>query len=255
MSVRKACSVIRLNRRTYYYKSVRSKDDQLIEVLQQLGERHPGYGFWKMYRVMRRKGYCWNHKKVYRVYKALKMNIRRRTRKRLPKRVRQPLELPLSENQIWSMDFMHDSLWDGRRVRVLNIIDDFNRECLAIEIDTSLSSRRVVNVLDRLVQVKGSPKAIRVDNGPEFLSKRFQLWCQERNVQIKFIQPGRPMQNGYVERFNGSLRKELLDMYVFKSLDQMKTMSSEYMVEYNEERPHDSLNDLTPIEYLNMKNL
>ena len=173
-------------------------DDPLIEALNEVADKHPGYGFWKLYHVLRRQGYTWNHKRVYRVYTSLKMNLRRRARKRLPRRIKHTLNLPAQPNEIWSMpacrqgrDFMSDSLWDGRRFRVLNIIDDYNREALGMEVDTSINAKRVIRVLDRITEERGTPKEIRVDNGPEFLSNAFTLWCQERNIQIKFIQPGK----------------------------------------------------------------
>ena len=252
-SERKSCGLASISRRSYRYRSVKN-DDDLIEQLNALAEKHPGYGFWKLYHKLRALGYQWNHKRVYRVYCGLKLNIRRRVRKRLPKRIRQPLSLPEQADQVWSMDFMHDSLWDGRRFRILNIMDDYNREVLCMEIDTSIPSQRVVRVMDRLKEQGRIPRLIRVDNGPEFLSKTFQLWCQENQVKIHYIQPGKPTQNGYIERLNGSCRKELLDMYVFKNLEEVEKLAHQWLIEYNYSRPHEALNNLPPIEFKN-KNL
>ena len=190
-SERKSCFLTGISRRTYRYRSIKN-DDSLIEALSTLVEKHPGYGFWKLYHKLRAKGHPWNHKRVYRVYCKLQLNMRRRVRKRLPKRTRQPLSLPEKPDQVWSMDFMNDSLWDGRRFRILNIIDDYNRELVAMEIDHSIPGQRVVRVLDRLQRQGRVPKNIRVDNGPEFLSKVFLLWCQENQVKIQYIQPGKP---------------------------------------------------------------
>ena len=247
-SERKSCRLAGISRRTYRYRSIKN-DEELIEVLSALAEQYPGYGFWKLYRKMRMQGHAWNHKRVYRVYCGLKLNIRRRLRKRLPKRIRQPLGLPQGPDQIWSMDFMNDSLWNGCRFRILNIIDDYNREILAMEIDTSIPSERVVRVLDRLRKEQRLPKGIRVDNGPEFLSKIFQLWCRENQVKIHYIQPGKPTQNAYIERFNGSCRKELLDMYVFRDLQEVEYLAHEWLQEYNYSRPHEALNNLPPMTF------
>jgi putative transposase len=147
------------------------------------------------------------------------------------------------------MDFMCDSLVDGRRFRLLNVIDDYNRESLAIEIDTSLPALRVIRTLNQLIENRAKPKTIRVDNGPEFISARLQQWCEEQKIELQFIQPGRPMQNGFVERNNGSLRKELLDPYLFYSLPEVREMAQQWRQDYNYERPHDSLGNVPPAEF------
>lgn len=221
----------------------------MIEALQELVERHPTIGFWKCYYRLRRKGCCCNHKRLYRVYTLMKLNVRRKARRRIPQRIKQPLLVPQAANQGWSMDFMCDSLVDGRRFRLLNIIDDFNRESLAIEVDTSLPAMRVIRVLERLIEYRGKPKSIRVDNGPEFISDRLQLWCDERQIGLQFIQPGKPMQNGFIERNNASLRKELLDAYLFYTLNEVRIMAEEWQHDYNFERPHESLGFVPPAEY------
>lgn len=249
LSIRRACSAIQLSRKAYYYQSVKDSDDQVIQALNRFADKHPGYGFWKLFHVLRRAGYTWNHKRVYRVYTHLKMNLRRRARKRLPKRDRQPLELPAAPNHTWSMDFMSDSLWDGTRFRILNVIDDYSREALAMEVDTSINSGRVVRILDRIAAERGLPKEIRIDNGPEFLSNRFLLWCQDNKVKPRFIQPGKPSQNAFVERFNGSYRAELLNRYVFKTIRDARHLTAQWQYEYNFERPHAALNHDTPIEF------
>ena len=149
------------------------------------------------------------------------------------------------------MDFMSDSLVDGRRFRLLNIIDDYNRESLWIEVDTSLPALRVIRVLERLLELRSKPNRIRVDNGPEFISDRLGNWCEERQILLQFIQPGKPTQNGFVERNNGSLRKELLNAYHFFSLQEVRMMAEEWQQDYNHERPHDSLGNVPPIEFIN----
>jgi putative transposase len=200
------------------YRKKRKDDSSLIQALHELVDKHPTIGFWKCYYRLRRKGFDCNHKRLYRVYTMLRVNVRRRARRRLPQRIKQPLVVPQAVNQGWSMDFMCDSLVDGRRFRLLNIIDDYNRESLTIEIDTSLPALRVIRTLNRLIETRTKPKFIRVDNGPEFISDRLHQWCEEHGIALQFIQPGKPMQNGFVERNNGSLRKELLDAYLFLHL-------------------------------------
>ena len=249
LSVRQACKLVALPRSVLMYNRRRKDDSSLIEALLELVDKHPTIGFWKCYYRIRRKGQICNHKRLYRVYKLLKLNIRRRARRRLPQRIKQPLLVPGGLNQGWSMDFMCDSLVDGRRFRLLNIIDDYNRESLAIEIDTSLPALRVIRVLEQLIEYRAKPQAIRVDNGPEFISDRLQQWCDDKQIRLQFIQPGKPMQNGFVERNNGSLRKELLDAYLFYSLPQVRQMAQEWQQDYNYQRPHESLGNVPPAEF------
>jgi putative transposase len=181
----------------------------------------------------------------------MKLNIRRRAKRRLPERVKQALAVPTEPNQVWSIDFMSDRLTDGRKFRLLNVIDDFNRESLAVEVDTSLPSSRVIRVLDRIIAERGCPANIRCDNGPEFISHKLEDWSSEerRRISLLFIQPGKPMQNGYIERKNGSMRRELLDAYLFDSLKEVRCLSEEWRLDYNTERPHKSLGYLSPAEY------
>jgi putative transposase len=232
----------------YYYKS--QKDDtEVIEVLQDLAFKHPTYGFRKLYAYVRRSGKQWNHKRIYRVYKLLKLNRKRKGKRRLPSRVKQPLVKQEQINQSWSMDFMSDSMVGGRRFRTFNLIDDCTREVLAIEIDTSLSSKRIIRTLERVILDRGKPNIIRTDIGPEFTSKDLELWARDHEIKIQFIQPGRPMQNGYIERFNRIYRESILDAYLFFELDQVRTLTEEWMDEYNLRRPHESLGNLTPNEW------
>lgn len=212
-------------------------------------DKHAAIGFWQCYYRLRSKGHQYNHKRVYRVYTAMKLNIRRRAKRRLPERVKQPLGVPTAVGQMWSLDFMSDSLVDGRKFRLFNVIDDYNRESLAIEVDTSLPSLRVIRVLQRLIEQRGKPANIRSDNGPEFISHQLQQWCEHNKITWQYIQPGKPMQNAYIERKNGSIRRELLDAYVFYSLADVRIMSEEWRMDYNTERPHASLGYLSPVKY------
>jgi putative transposase len=188
-------------------------------------------------------------KKVYRVYKLLKLNRKRKGKRRLPGRVKQPLVKQEQINQSWSMDFMSDSMVNGRRFRTFNLIDDCTREVLAIEIDTSLSSKRIIRILERVILERGKPNIIRTDNGPEFTSKELELWAKDNEIQIQFIQPGRPMQNGYIEQFNRIYRECILDAYLLFELDQVRQLTEEWMDEYNNRCPHESLNNLTHNEW------
>lgn len=250
VSERQACSVLNVNRSSYQYIPKIKDDEKVIEELNQLIEKHPSIGFWMCYYRIRQKGYLWNHKRVYRIYTNMKLNIRRRAKKRLPARVKQQLFQPSMINEVWSIDFMHDSLWDGRCYRLLNVIDDYNREILAIEADTSLPVLRLIRVLERLKEGRGLPQIIRVDNGPEFISQKLDYWCKEHKVQLMFIQPGKPTQNALIERCNGSIRRELLNAYVFKSIAEVRQKTDEWKNDYNLNRPHQALNYKTPLQMI-----
>lgn len=216
------------------------------DALEALVQRHPAIGFWQCFYRLRIRGNVWNHKKVRRIYRKMNLNIRRKPKKRLPERVKQPLTYATSPNQMWSIDFMSDSLQDGRKVRLFNVMEDFNRESLAVEADTSLPTRRVIRVLERLVAERGKPYNLRMDNGPEFISHQLEEWCNKRHITLQFIQPGKPMQNAFIERKNGSLRRELLNAYVFMTLDNVREFCEEWRIDYNTERPHKSLGYLPP---------
>lgn len=179
----------------------------------------------------------------------MRLNIRRRSKKRLPERVKLPLVLPTAPNQCWSLDFMSDALSDGRKFRVLNIIDDYNRESLKIEVDTSLPALRVQRALDQVIAVRGKPANIRSDNGPEFISQVMEQWGERNKVSWHYIQPGKPMQNAYIERKNGSMRRELLNVWMFESLNEARSRAEQWRVDYNNERPHKALNYLSPVVY------
>lgn len=237
-----------LSRSGYYYRSVKN-DEEAIEALQDLADRYPAYGFRKLFALLRRAGRKWNHKKIYRLYRLLKLNKRRKSKRRLPSRVKQPLQQQEDINQSWSMDFMSDSLVCGRKFRTLNIIDDCSREVLAIEIDTSLPAPRLIRVLDRIVEERGKPDQIRVDNGPEFTCSLFETWCANKGINLQYIQPGRPMQNGFIERFNGTYRREILDAYVFFELYEVRKLTEDWIQLYNHQRPHEALDNKTPVEW------
>lgn len=241
--------MVRLPRSSYGYQRIPKDDSMIQDALTSLVSKHPSIGFWQCYYRFRNQGELWNHKRVRRIYRMMKLNIRRRAKKRLPERVKQPLVIPEGPNQTWSIDFLSDALVDGRRFRMLNVIDDYNRESLAIEVDTSLPSLRVVRVLTRLITQREKPVHIRVDNGPEFISHKLQQWCDENKITLQYIQPGRPMQNAYIERNNGSLRRELLNAYLFYSLADVRIMTEQWRADYNTERPHKALGYRSPVKY------
>lgn len=249
LSNRKACKLIGISRSSYQYKHKPKDDIEVQTALTALTNKHAAIGYWQCCYRLWNKGYSWNHKRIYRVYTDMKLNIRRRAKKRLPERIKQPLEQATAPNQTWSIDFMSDSLVDGRKFRMLNVMDDFNRESLAIEVDTSLPSLRVIRVLEKLIAQRGKPLHIRTDNGPEFISHKLQQWCEYHNITLQYIQPGKPTQNAYIERKNGSIRRELLNAYLFYSLTEVRSMSEEWRIDYNTERPHKSLGYLSPVRF------
>lgn len=252
LPVARACRAVRLSRAAYYREpqSALDRDAGVIAALHTVLERSPRAGFWKCFGRIRGKGHRFNHKRVHRVYCALQLNLPRRTRRRVPTRLRQPLVAPRVLNGTWAMDFMTDALYGGRKFRTLNVIDEGNRECLAIEVSTSIPSVRLIRVLDELVAVHGKPDALRVDNGPELISEAFLTWCADQSIEVRHIQPGKPNQNAFIERFNRSYRRDVLDAYMFESIEEVRGLTNEWLDDYNHERPHDSLGRVPPRTFL-----
>jgi putative transposase len=224
------------------------RDADVIAGLARLVVDRPSRGFWKCCQVLRRQ-HPWNHKRIYRVYTAMRLNLRRAATRRLPKRERVPLYVPRMPDTVWSADFMSDALACGRRFRTFNVTDDFNREALHIEIDTSITSTRLIRVFEQLKQNRGLPQVLRTDNGPEFLGEAFVQWAKAHHMAIQYIQPGKPNQNAYIERFNRTYREEVLNQHLFVRLEDVREASWWWMIDYNEQRPHDSLGNRTPTEY------
>ena len=251
LSIRQACLAVKLSLSAYYYRfKEKTEDKVIIDLLEKLAEKHPTYGFKKLYYLLRTEGCLWNHKRVYRIYVMMGLNIRMKRKRRLPARVKTPHILPIECNVTWSMDFMQDSLINGKSFRTFNVIDDHNREALMIGIDTSLSARRIVRDLDRLIEWRGAPQVVRVDNGPEFTSAVFEAWARKHSIKICFIQPGKPTQNSLIERFNGSYRREVLNSHLFYELNQVRDLTQKWLHEYNNIRPHKSLGYKTPTTFV-----
>ena len=249
ISERRACRLVNLSRNGYRYVKKKANNNEIKAKLTQLAKDHHRWGFRKMAAYLRKQGNVWNHKKVYRIYCEIELNIRVKPKKRLPARDPKPLIQPETVNACWSLDFMSDSLENGCPFRTFNVLDDFNREGLWIEIDTSLPATRVTKVLDIVASERGYPSQVRVDNGPEFVSHQMAGWASRHAVRIHYIQPSKPAQNGFVERFNRTYREDVLDAYLFHSLDEVRRITFEWLEEYNSIRPHASLGNLTPYEF------
>lgn len=238
--------MVSLSRSSLAYRSI--KDDTNIE--QQLAKHaqdHPREGFWKAYFRIRNSGTTVNHKRVHRIYKRLGLSLRRKVKKRLPARRKETLVQPIVMHDTWSIDFMSDALSNGRKFRSFHVIDDYNREVLFIETDYSLKSSRVIWVLNHLIHKHRRPQKIRMDNGPEFIANLAEQWSRMHDIEFKYIQPGKPTQNAYIERFNGTYRRNVLDFYLFDSIDEVRDITQEWVHDYNHYRPHDALKGKSPI--------
>lgn len=246
MSQRQSCRLVGLHRNTARYRpQPTDKDDRLITRLKALAERYPRYGYPTLHDMLKAESLVQNHKRTYRIYAQLGLQVRTKRRKKLV-RPRIPMLVPQGVNQRWSVDFMSDQLADGRRFRILNVIDDFSRECVGQIVDTSISGLRVSRYLDELKHTRGLPKVIVSDNGTEFTSKAMFFWSRESGVKLHFIQPGKPTQNAFVESFNARLRDTCLNQHWFKDLTEARRLISQWKTHYNEVRPHSSLQHLPP---------
>ena len=247
-SISRACRIISLPKSMYYYKKTKD-DSETISKLQELADKYLTEGQDLYYGRIRTQELKWNYKRIRLVYLLLGLNQRRKARKRLPERVKKPLVQPAAPLETWSVDFMSDVLTNQRKFRTLNVIDDYNREAVAIEVAHTMPAVKVTELLERIITEQGKPKCIRVDNGPEFISKEFNAWCSGKNIKIQYTQPGRPMQNGYIERFNRSFRESILDAYLFEDIMQVQLLAEEWVSDYNLKRPHEALGGKTPIQY------
>lgn len=246
-SERRACGLLLVPVSSYRYRP-RRNDDGLRERLVALAREKPRFGYRRLHVLLEREGRQVNHKRVHRVYREAGLALRRKKRRHCV-RMSTPLGIYTESNQEWALDFVHDVTASGRSIRVLNVIDAYTRESLAMEVDTSFAGVRVTRVLDQIIAERGLPRAIRCDNGPELTSRHFLAWALERKIDLIHIQPGKPKQNGYVESFNGKLREECLRVNWFRNLFEARRIIASWRHDYNERRPHSSLNYLTPAEF------
>ena len=251
-SIRLACVAFGISQTCYRYQAKQSAENgEIADHLIRLTHNQRNWGFGLCFLYLRNvKGYGWNHKRVYRIYRELELNLRIRPKKRIVREKPEPLAVPETINQCWSMDFMHDQLSDGRSFRLLNVIDDFNREALAIDIDLSLPAERVVRSLDQIIEWRGKPLAIRSDNGPEYISGTLTNWAERQGIRLDHIQPGNPQQNAYVERYNRTVRYDWLSHYLFESIGEAQDYATGWMWTYNHERPNMALGGITPKQKL-----
>ncbi|KZL04996.1 Integrase core domain protein [Pseudovibrio axinellae] len=254
ISIALACRTFGVSERCYRYeRRLRDENAVIADWLLRLTTTNRTWGFGLCFLYLRNiKGFGWNHKRVYRIYRELELNLRIRSRKRLKRTKPDKLAVPNKPNQVWSMDFMSDQLEDGRRLRTLNIIDDFNREGLAIEVDFSLPALRVVRALKQVIEWRGKPVVIRVDNGPENISETLLSWARTQGIQIRHIQPGKPAQNAYIERYNRTVRQEWLDQTCFENIEQAQVEATNWLWTYNNERPNMAIGGITPATKLKM---
>jgi putative transposase len=249
LSERRACRLAGLNLSTWQYRARRPQPSALRERLKELAGQRRRFGYRRLHALLRREGWRVNHKAVHRIYVEEGLQVRQRKRKRLARALRRPMLVPQAPNQRWSMDFQHDLLATGQRFRSLNIVDDFSRECPAIEVDTSLPGARVVRVLDRLAETRGLPKEIIVDNGPEMIGKALDQWAWRYGVRLHFIDLGKPSQNAFIESFNGRFRDECLNENWFLDIHDARRIIEAWRIDYNSSRPHSALGYATPEEF------
>ena len=252
ISVRMACICLGVSQSCYHYQPKLNSENALIaDLLLRLTETQKQWGFGLCFLYLRNvKHFTWNHKRVYRIYRELELNLRIKPRRRLKRDKPDALAVPTAVNQVWSMDFMSDSLTDGRSIRTFNVIDDYNREGLTIDVDLSMPGLRVIRALEQIIEWRGKPAAIRCDNGPEYLSAALVTWANRQQITLMYIQPGKPTQNAYVERFNRTVRHEWLDLHEFESIEQAQQLATEWLWLYNNERPNTAIGGIPPRKLL-----
>ena len=248
LSIRLACAAFGISQTCYRYRPLLSEEnEEIADWLIRLTHNHKDWGFGLCFSYLRNvKGYDWNHKRVYRIYKVLELNLRIKPKRRITREKPEPLAVPVGVNEVWSVDFMHDRLSDGRAFRLFNVLDDFNREGLCIEVDFSLPAQRVVRALEQIIEWRGKPGALRCDNGPELVSQELRDWARQNGIQLQFIQPGKPQQNAYVERYNRTVRYSWLSQYLFDTIAEVQEYATRWLWFYNHERPNKANGGLPP---------
>lgn len=239
-----------LSRSTNRYRGNRKDDQDLRERMKELAHQHKRYGSPRLHALLKKEGKVKNHKRTERIYAEEGLAIRRKRKKKRIPCLRVPLPEATMPNETWSMDFVHDSCITGSRIKVLTVVDDFTRSCPGLLTQSSIPGRGVTNFLDQRAVIQGYPQSIRVDNGPEFTGKHFQQWAEQRGIYIDYIEPGKPMDNGFIESFNGKFRDECLNEHWFANLKHAQQIIENWRIEYNEVRPHSSLGDKTPYEFV-----
>lgn len=248
ISLRMACTVFHISISTYRYQGIHVHENAVIaDWLIRLTTAHRRWGFGLCFLYLRNiKRFTWNHKRVYRIYRQLELNLRIKPKRRIKRDKPDALQVPDRPNQVWSMDFMSDTLSDGRSLRTFNVVDDYNREGLGIEVDLSMPSLRVIRTLERIMEWRGKPAALRCDNGPEYISQKLIDWATEHRITLMYTQPGKPTQNAYIERFNRTVRQEWLDLHLFESVEHAQELATQWLWTYNNERPHSALGGVPP---------
>ena len=253
LSTLNACRLVVLQPSSYYYRAHKRDDSKLRKRILELAEKRRRFGQHRIWIMLRREGWKDNRKRVARVYREEGLQVRRRKRKKLTAAARAPMPAPTRANQQWSMDFLMDTTTGGRRIRVLAIVDEFTRECLGVEVDTSIGGTRVARRLERIVEFRGKPDGIKVDNGPEFAGRALDAWAYENKIRLIFSRPGTPTDNAYIESFNGKFRNECINDNEFSSLNEARNIIERWREDYNDERPHSSLGDKTPSEFAKLQ--
>ena len=255
-SIKLVCKAFSISESCYYYvPKLADENIQIADWLIRLTSNWNTWGFGLCFLYLRNvQGFKWNHKRVYRIYKELELNLRIKPKKRIVREKPEKLKVPTKVNEVWSMDFMHDQLSDQRSYRLLNIIDDSNREGLVMEADISLPAERVIRVLDQVIEWRGKPKEIRCDNGPEYIRTKLQKWAELQKIKLMYIQPGNPQQNAYIERFNRTVRYDYLNQDIFTNIQEVQDKSTKWLWHYNHERPNMALGGITPYQKRMMLN-
>lgn len=248
LTISLVCEVFSISQTCYRYQpKLSAENEEIADWLLRLTSTHKRWGFSLCFYYLRNvKGYGWNHKRIYRIYRELELNLRIKPRRRLKRDKPEALSVPVAINQVWSMDFMSDTLKDGRSFRTFNVIDDYNRQGLTIDVDFSLPSVRVIRALDQIIEWRGKPSAIRCDNGPEYISQKLIDWATGNKITLLYIQPGKPTQNAYIERFNRTARHEWLDLHLFESIEHAQLLATQWLWTYNNDRPHTSIGGVPP---------
>ena len=254
VSIALACRAFGVSETCFRYSPTRdAENEQIADLLIGLTKNRKTWGFGLCFLHLRNvQGHPWHHKRVRRIYCELELNLRIKPRRRIKRDQPEELAVPDGPNVAWSMDFMADRLADGRPFRLLNVLDDFNREGLGIEVDFSLPADRVVRALNQIIEWRGKPRSIRVDNGPEYISSTLMIWAEKQGIALNHIQPGKPQQNAYIERYNRTVRHEWLDLYIFENIQEVQDIATNWLWTYNHDRPNMGIGGMTPAQKLKL---